>query len=249
MGIHTFLLGLEKWIEDKKRYPRKIFWQVDGGPENCNRTVLAVCEYLVAKTDTQEIYLTRLPVGHTHEDIDAVFGTIWEYVKGKSVSTPQEYKSVLESAFKNEKLKVYDIFSVPDYKSFFGQYIDPNLGHWTKLDEAKLQWRFQKTEDPGFPLKVKSTYRAFAQDDVILILSGHCIPKEKLSFAGRNVHYQGVEASIRWEPRSKITSKLTGQFQLIGDPKIAIGPAELVQGSRAKLNKVFRKFYQLLSLT
>ena len=34
------------------------------------------CELLVARTAIQEISLTRLPVGHTHEDIDAYFARI-----------------------------------------------------------------------------------------------------------------------------------------------------------------------------
>ena len=71
MNIHTFLLELENWKEKKKRYPRKVYWQVDGGSENSNKIVLALAEYLVAETPIEEMYVTRLPVGHTHEDIDA----------------------------------------------------------------------------------------------------------------------------------------------------------------------------------
>lgn len=73
-NIHTFLLQLEEWKDENHgRFPRKIYWQVDGGPENANKYTLAVCEYLVANTAIESIYLTRLPVGHTHEDIDARF--------------------------------------------------------------------------------------------------------------------------------------------------------------------------------
>jgi len=72
VSIHTFLLNLEEWNSwNDERYPRKIYWQIDGGPENANKYLLALCEYLVASTPIEEIYLSRLPVGHTHEDIDA----------------------------------------------------------------------------------------------------------------------------------------------------------------------------------
>jgi hypothetical protein len=72
VSIHTFLLNLEEWRRNNdERYPRKIYWQIDGGPENANKFLLALCEYLVASTPIEEIYLSRLPVGHTHEDIDA----------------------------------------------------------------------------------------------------------------------------------------------------------------------------------
>jgi len=71
-NIHTFLLNLEEWkSKNDDRYPRKVYWQIDGGPENANKYILALCEYLVASTSIEEIFLSRLPVGHTHEDIDA----------------------------------------------------------------------------------------------------------------------------------------------------------------------------------
>lgn len=81
LALHTFYLSLERWVREKERYPKKIYWQIDGGPENANAYVYAFAEYLVAQTPIQEIYVTRLPVGHTHEDIDARFGTIWDHCR------------------------------------------------------------------------------------------------------------------------------------------------------------------------
>ena len=81
LAIHTFYLNLEEWREEKGHYPSKVYWQVDGGPENANTDVLAFCEYLVSQTPIEEVVLSRLPVGHTHEDIDARFGTIWEHIR------------------------------------------------------------------------------------------------------------------------------------------------------------------------
>ena len=42
LNAHVFLLALEDWIKDKNKYPRKIYWQVDGGPENANKTILGI---------------------------------------------------------------------------------------------------------------------------------------------------------------------------------------------------------------
>ena len=82
LNIYTFLLQLEDWKKQKNGiFPETIFWQIDGGPENSNKAVLAFCEWLVANTPVQKLVLTRLPVGHTHEDIDARFGTIWKYIR------------------------------------------------------------------------------------------------------------------------------------------------------------------------
>ena len=45
---------------------------------NANKLVLVVLSFLLAKRvgGLQKIVLTRLPVGHTHEDIDGIFGRI-----------------------------------------------------------------------------------------------------------------------------------------------------------------------------
>lgn len=52
-------------------FPEKIYVQVDGGGENANKYVLGFLELLVAKRIAKLVLFTRLPVGHTHEDIDA----------------------------------------------------------------------------------------------------------------------------------------------------------------------------------
>ena len=59
------------------RLPPTIFYQVDGGSENISKTVLYMCELLIVKRITKKIVLSRLMVGHTHCDIDGVFGRIW----------------------------------------------------------------------------------------------------------------------------------------------------------------------------
>jgi len=51
--------------------------------------VLVLCELLVAVGLTQRIELSRLPVGHTHEDIDSKFAKIWVGMRNCSVLTPQ----------------------------------------------------------------------------------------------------------------------------------------------------------------
>jgi len=53
------------------RLPNTIYFQVDGGAENVAKSVLVMMELLIAKRLTQTIIVTRLMVGHTHEDIDA----------------------------------------------------------------------------------------------------------------------------------------------------------------------------------
>lgn len=78
LAIHVWLLELEGLFErNGNKLPDVLFHQIDGGSENANRAQLAIAELLVAKGLCKKVVLTRLPPGHTHEDIDAKFGSIW----------------------------------------------------------------------------------------------------------------------------------------------------------------------------
>ena len=123
----------------------------------------------------------RLPVGHTHEDIDASFGTIATWFDVHSIQTPQQYKSNIEEAFaggKGEKgsklqVKVVDVFVVPDYQDFFRSSIDPHFGRLWKQEFTQHQLRFEavkiEPEKGYFPFGCKFTYRKYSNDEVILI--------------------------------------------------------------------------------
>ena len=75
---------------------------MDGGSENANETVLAYLEYLVAMRVCKRIVMTRLPTGHTHEDIDSCFGCIWRWFRDKVFLTFDDYKTGF-------KIDIYDI--------------------------------------------------------------------------------------------------------------------------------------------
>jgi hypothetical protein len=124
--ITCLLLHLEDRIRRFGRLPPTIFLQVDGGSENCNRYVFAMCELLIARSLTQRIFLSRLPVGHTHEDMYGKFGKLWFYIRKRPVLSPQVQTKRLEQCFgnTNESFAVVDIFAVIDYKSFLHPYID-----------------------------------------------------------------------------------------------------------------------------
>jgi hypothetical protein len=66
------------------RFGLKNFFQVDGGSENANKTVLAMCELLTQRGICETLVLTRLPTGHTHSDIDGTFGHLWNFIKGRT---------------------------------------------------------------------------------------------------------------------------------------------------------------------
>ena len=74
VAIHSWLAVLENQLQSNGKLPDTIYHQIDGGSENANLATIAVAELLVYRGLTKKVVLTRLPVGHTHEDIDARFG-------------------------------------------------------------------------------------------------------------------------------------------------------------------------------
>jgi len=77
LQIHTFLKTLDDVMQKERRLPDTIYLQTDGGSENTAKTVFYIAELLVAKRLVKTVVLSRLMVGHTHCDIDAVFGRVW----------------------------------------------------------------------------------------------------------------------------------------------------------------------------
>ena len=86
--------------ENNECFPRTLFLQVDGGAENTAKAMFGLCEFLVEQKVFDRIELSRLPVGHTHEDIDAMFGTIWTRLRTKTMLSPDEFKTEVMLALK-----------------------------------------------------------------------------------------------------------------------------------------------------
>ena len=120
-------MQLERRVKKYNKLPDTLFYQIDGGSENANVYLIAMCELIVSKRLTSRIYLTRLPVGHTHEDIDAKFGYIWKKLRNVMILSPKDQESKLREIHSSSKLKfdLVDIKSVPDYKKLLESCIDP----------------------------------------------------------------------------------------------------------------------------
>jgi len=150
---------------------------------------LLVCEFLVAKNIVRKIVLSRLIVGHTHEDIDSKFGVVWKHIRNKMVATPQQYKSALEKCLKkkdsNNFIEVIDLFAIPDYVNYFEDCLDPKFSRYCKEEQTQHQFIFEKVElTEQFPCGVKTTYRAYSADSVIEIIDDE---NEELKVKVRNV--------------------------------------------------------------
>lgn len=120
------------------------------------------------------LYYTRLPTGHTHDDIDACFAIVWHhYVSFSTIDTFSQFKEGVESAFRQETglhCFVHDmIVVIPDYKTFYDGYIDENFGDAFTLIDTMHQWKFEAVEyhPTYFPHGVKTSYRAYSSDTVV----------------------------------------------------------------------------------
>lgn len=66
LSIHTWLLSLEDIYKTNNCLPDIIYHQIDGGSENVNQTVHAICELLVARKLCKKVILTRLLKGRLY---------------------------------------------------------------------------------------------------------------------------------------------------------------------------------------
>ena len=178
LQIHSLLLMLEELYIKHGRIPDNVFYQLDGGTENTAKVVLMMCELIVIKRLTKKITLSRLMVGHTHCDIDAVFGRLWKYARTRHILTPQAYELAVTNALSTAgyKAKVVDIFVVPDYTSYFEGCGDNNFGKYSKLEATQLQFCFEAIEPSiDFPNGVKTTYRAYSANETIEIVQSKTV--------------------------------------------------------------------------
>lgn len=98
----------------------------------------------MAKRLTRHIVLTRLLVGHTHEDIDAIFAIIWQHMKNNTAMTPQTYATLVAHACRNKAsvVDVKDLWAVPDYQTYFTPFINPKLGRYAKGEHVYISIQY-----------------------------------------------------------------------------------------------------------
>jgi hypothetical protein len=108
--------------------------------DNKNRWVFAYCSMLIYKGVFREVYINFLIVGHTHEDIDALFGRWSSMLKTNNYPTlPRLMKSFMEC----ETVPVIPHFieEVPDFKTFVHGYLGTGgdvLGGHSKSQQFKF---------------------------------------------------------------------------------------------------------------
>ena len=132
LQIHTFLLSMEQIAAKEGGLPDTIYHQVDGASENVAKTMIMICELLIIRGLTKKVVLTRLLVGHTHADIDAVFGRLWKQICTNFAHTHHAYAAKIRDSLStaNYDAAVCDLFVVPDYDEVFADHIDPAFSNY-----------------------------------------------------------------------------------------------------------------------
>ena len=112
---------------------KNILLQLDNcAGENKNHYLFAYLSLLVAKGVFKTVHLGFLMVGHTHEDIDAMFSRFSERLQTKMTST---FPHLMEHFQKCESLAPapFLMTQVPDFKTFIQGYLcdgqDSLVGH------------------------------------------------------------------------------------------------------------------------
>jgi hypothetical protein len=144
-----------------------------------------------------------------------------------------------------------DVFAVPNYTSFIRGPNENRQVPWLNNVErafklgkngeqlTQLQWVFEKTDDPFFPLGVKTSYRAYSSPKVIEVWE-----KDKLAWAGTPpqtlVPYIPVSVSAPFHPTSEENGgngAPDGMFILKAVPPNPLTPTPFVEGQRDFLEK------------
>jgi hypothetical protein len=179
--IHCILSELRKLYNQNGRKPlKKVFIEIDGASDNVAKAVLAACEHLVFKKFCPYIVLARLPVGHTHEDIDSRFGKLWVFIRDRHVYTFDGFSNIIKEAFGNSgQVFVQPTFAILDYKSYYDQFIDKHLvDKYSRMDFTQLYFKIQPSRlsdmevgisTPGSNLLVRTNYRKFGQEYTVFL--------------------------------------------------------------------------------
>ncbi|KAL3682268.1 hypothetical protein R1sor_000290 [Riccia sorocarpa] len=96
--------------------------------DNKNIHVLAFCSELVKRGIFETVEVNFLMVGHTHEDIDALFSKVSARTINKDVLT---LPSLMAKIWESEAMHPVPLLleEVPDYKSYVGGFLDKLEGH------------------------------------------------------------------------------------------------------------------------
>ena len=144
------LLPLPQELIPAQSLPPVLVLQLDNASgANKNRCVFAFCSLIVYKGIFREVFINFFIVGHTHEDIDALFGRWSSKLKTNNYPTvPRLMKSFMDC--ESHPVIPHFIEEVPDFKRFVDGYLGAG-GDFLEGHSRSQQFKFYM-DSSGWPL-------------------------------------------------------------------------------------------------
>ncbi len=92
----------EEYAAKGMSWPSTLYLQADNASDNKNLLVYSVCQMLRDMGIFKKVKLCFLPVGHTHEDVDACFGALSRQLAKHDGLTVEEVAEIWKGAWKGE---------------------------------------------------------------------------------------------------------------------------------------------------
>ena len=212
--IHCIFAEMRKLYARNKNKPlKKVFIEIDGASDNTAEAIIAACEHLVFKEFCPYILVARLPVGHTHEDIDSRFGKIWTFVRDRHVYSFDGFCTIIKEAFGNsDRITVQPIYAILDYKTFYDQFIDDKLvDKYSRMEFTQLYFKIQPvrasdylggSSTPNSNLIVRTNYRKFGQEYTVFLRESNGQEGDYNNSSSSEVPYVPTLIKSAWIPEN-----------------------------------------------
>jgi len=135
------------------------------------------------------------------QDIDAVFGTIYNSFKGDPVETLNAYKNTIINAFKRDNFiaEVEDVYVIQDYENWLSAYVDKDINHLHKEIDTQHQWKYEAVPTSiNFPFGVKTAYRAYSSSKVVEF--EEVMPGQGIHKIGQETGLDPYTLHCTWQP-------------------------------------------------
>ena len=158
LTVDALLRGISFAAKERKVNSfRNIYVQIDNTGSNKCATVIVACALLVALGICKKIKVNYLEVGHTHEDIDALIGSVVVKLRAMNLQTLEARIASIKGALNDAHASIKDVqelMGITDY----GQELDSFFSYKSGIMALK-EFRIAANEDriPVFLYKSNST--------------------------------------------------------------------------------------------
>jgi len=120
--LYCLVNHLKSCPDTDASHAHTLYLQCDGGSENINRSIFGLCDMFVRMGWFKNVYLNRLPVGHSHQLVDQYFSVIHPRIK--SVMHCRDIPEIMHNLSQKKFERDNDSFPIwlqqsIDFRSYF----------------------------------------------------------------------------------------------------------------------------------